>query len=159
AEEWRDQAARMPGATSQQTKEALVVWRRAEDTLAQAQAALETGAADDALRQHVQDVRQQIEQGRQRCEQQQTQALRKEKLLRDLDEARMAKVAIVRDRFDYAGTAEKYADAFAAYGLEVQPGRTAELARRIRDEEPAIRDALIVALHDWSYSLAFAANG
>src|SRR5262245_39874895 len=90
AEDLRDQAARMPVITSQQAKEALVGWRRAEDTLAQAQAAVDTGAADDALRQRVQDVRQQIEQGRRRCEQQQTQALRKEKLFRSLDEARMA---------------------------------------------------------------------
>ena len=55
----------------------------------------------------------------------------------------------IETHFDYAGAATKYAAAFAAYGLEVTPGRTEELARRIRAEQPAIREALIVALEDW----------
>src|SRR5262249_15185369 len=144
AEDLCDQAAWMPGTTSQQTEAALVVWRQAEDALAQAQAAVDTGAADDALRQRVQDGRQQVEEGRLRCKQQRTQALRKEKLLRDLDEARMTEWTWVHGRLDYRGAVAKYAKAFAEYGLEVKRERPEALVRRIRAEEPTVRDALIV---------------
>ena len=74
--------------------------------------------------------------------------------MRDLDDARMTRSIWIETHFDYAGAATKYAAAFAAYGLEVKPGRTEELARRIRAEQPAIREALIVALDDWHASAA-----
>jgi hypothetical protein len=60
----------------------------------------------------------------------------------------------IETHFDYAGASTKYATAFAAYGLEVKPGQTEELARLIRAEQPAIREALIVALEDWRESAA-----
>ena len=55
----------------------------------------------------------------------------------------------IETHFDHAGAVTKYAAACAAYGLEMTPGRTEELARRIRAEQPAIREALIVALDEW----------
>jgi len=70
----------------------------------------------------------------------------------------MTRLAIVKNQFDYARAAASYRDAFAAYGLELKPGQTPEPARRIRDEAPAIRDALIVALDDWAYSVASSAS-
>ena len=141
-EQWRKQAGEAPSATSQEADAVLALWRQAEASLAQAETALRTGTADDRLRQRVLDVRQQI--GQQRA-----QAQRTANLLRDLDDARMTRSIWIETHFDYAGAATKYAAAFAAYGLEVKPGRTEELARRIRAEQPAIREALIVALDDW----------
>ena len=70
-------------------------------------------------------------------------------LLRDLDDARMTHWKWILTHFEAVGAAPKYAAAFAAYGLEVTPGRIEELARRIHAEQPAIREALIVALEEW----------
>ena len=53
---------------------------------------------------------------------------------------------------DYAGTAAEYQAAFLAYELAVKPGHTVELAQRIRAEEPAFSEALLVALDYWAYA-------
>jgi tetratricopeptide (TPR) repeat protein len=151
-EQLRDQARQMPGATSQQAEAALVVWRQAEAALEQAEAALSTGAAGEHLRQRVQGAREQIEQGRSQHEVRRSQALRKEKLLRDLDEARLARATWIDNQFDEAGASARYAEAFAAYGLEVKRGQSAQLARRIRAEDTDVRDALILALGDWAFA-------
>jgi eukaryotic-like serine/threonine-protein kinase len=141
-EQWGKQAKEAPCATSEEADAGLVLWRGAEASLAQAETALRTGTADDRLRQQVLDVQERIERGR-------AQAQRKATLLRDLDDARMTQSIWIENHFDYAGGATKYAAAFAAYDLEVKPGRTEELARRIRAEQPALREALIVALDYW----------
>jgi len=146
-DQWRKQAGEAPSATSQEADATLVLWRQAEASLAQAETALRTGTADDGLRQRVLDVQERIERGR-------TQAQRNANLLRDLDDARMARSIWIETHFDYTGSATKYAAAFAAYGLEVKPGRTEELARFIRAEQPAIRGTLIVALDYWLDSAA-----
>jgi serine/threonine protein kinase/tetratricopeptide (TPR) repeat protein len=148
AEQLGDEAGRKPAVTSRQAGEALVVWRQAEDALAQAEAALSTGVAEDDLRQRVQALRQQIEQGHRQCKQQWEQAQRKEKLLIDLDDARLTQSRLVGNLNDLSGAAAKYAAAFAAYGLEVPGGDGA--ARRIATEEQEVREALILALDDWT---------
>jgi serine/threonine-protein kinase len=150
AEQLRDQARQMPAATSQQAEAALAVWQQAEAALEQTDVALDTATASDRLHQRVREVREQIELGRTRHEARRAQALRKEKLLRDLDEARLARSVWIVNHFDFAGATTKYAAAFAAYGLEIKRGRTVELARRIRAEEPDVRNTLIVALDDWA---------
>jgi len=57
----------------------------------------------------------------------------------------MAASDLARKPFDDGGRSAVQA-AFATYGLDVQPGRTAELARGFRAEEPTVREALLVAL-------------
>jgi tetratricopeptide (TPR) repeat protein len=141
-DQWRKRAGEAPSATSQEADAALALWRQAEASLAQAETALRTGTADESLRRRVLDERQQIGQRR-------AHAQRTANLLRDLDDARLTRSIWIENHWDNAGASTKYAAAFAAYGLEVKPGRTAELARRIRAEQPAIREALIVALDDW----------
>ena len=140
--QWRKQAGALPNATSREADAALVLWRQAEASLAPAETALRTGTADDRLHQRVLDAQEQIERGR-------TQAQRKANLLRGLDDARMMRSIWIETHFDYAGAAAKYAATFAAYGLEVKPGRTEALAQGIRAEQPAVREALIVALDYW----------
>jgi tetratricopeptide (TPR) repeat protein len=139
----RDQAGKMPRRTSEEADAIVVVWQQAEAALAPALVALKTGTPNDLLRQQVLDAQQESEQER-------VQAQRKAKLLRDLDEARLSRSNWIESGFDHAGAAAQYASAFKAYDLEVKPGRTEELARRIRAEEAGIRDALIVALYDRS---------
>ncbi len=141
-DQWRKQAGEVPSATSQEADAVLALWRQAEASLAQAEAALKTGMADERLRQRVLDVQQQIEK-------QLAQARRTANLFHGLDDARMARQMSIRNNLDVSDSPAKYAAAFAAYGLEVTSGRTEELARRIRAEQPAIREALIVALEDW----------
>jgi tetratricopeptide (TPR) repeat protein/serine/threonine protein kinase len=149
AGQWRDQASAKTGATSQEAEAVLLLWRQAEGALGQAEAALSTGTADDALRQRLLELQLQVAQGRHRDEQRLAQVLRKEKLLHDLDGARLAQATWIDRHFDHAGASARYAAALSAFGFEVKPGQTAELARRIRAEDPAIREALIGALDHW----------
>jgi serine/threonine protein kinase/Flp pilus assembly protein TadD len=145
-----DQAEKMPNATSAEAEAVLVVWQQAEDALAGADAALTTGADDKLLRQQVAAVRAHLRQGRRGIERGRARALRKEKLFRDLEEARLARAAWVDGHYDFPSSATKYAAAFAAYGLDVTAERKNALARRMAAEEPKVRDALIVALGDWA---------
>jgi serine/threonine protein kinase/tetratricopeptide (TPR) repeat protein len=145
-----EQAEKVPGTTGADAGAALVLWRQAEDALGQAEAALTTGAEDDRLRQQVAGLQARLGQGRRQAERGRARALRREKLFRDLDEARLARAAWVDGDWDYATSSAKYAAAFAAYGLDVTPRRKDELARRIATEEPKVRDALIEALADWA---------
>jgi serine/threonine-protein kinase len=144
-EELQKQAAEMPTTTNQERKDALVAWQRATDTMAEAEAALRTGAAEDLTRQRVADVRR-------RLEQRLIQEQRKLLLLHHLDEARLLGVSWNENTFDHAGAVRKYREAFAAYDYKWTPGRAAEFVQRIRAEEPDVRNALIVALDDWAYS-------
>jgi tetratricopeptide (TPR) repeat protein/serine/threonine protein kinase len=151
AEQLSDQATDMTVASSKEAAAALVVWQQASDALRQAEAALSTGVPDDRLGQQIENVRGRIAEGQAQTERQRTRAARNEKLFRDLDDARMAMASVKESQLDYAGAAAKYAAAFAAFGLDFQPGQTAVLAQRIRTEEPAVRDALLVALHHWAF--------
>lgn len=149
-EQLRDQASALPTATSLQADAALVIWRQAADTLAQGEAAMSTGATDDILRQHVVAMRRQVEAGRLQTEQIRARLKRKEQVFRDLDEARMASVVWVDNRFDYVGAVAKYAAAFAAYDPAMATENLGqELTRRLSAQEPELREALIVALDDW----------
>ena len=159
AEHLAGQARQMPSATSWQAEAVLVVWRQADDALAQAEAALSTGTADDDVHQRVEAVRTQLADERQRTEQKRTRALRKERLFTKLDEARMTSTQWLDNSFHHAGAVEKYVAAFAEYDLDVATGRTVELARRIAGEEAAVRNALLVALDDWAESAATAKTG
>jgi tetratricopeptide (TPR) repeat protein/serine/threonine protein kinase len=154
AKQLGEQAQQMPHATSVWAEAALTVWQQAEDTHAQAAAALNTGTAGAELRQQVAALREHLQQGRRQSEQAWTRALRKEKLLHNLDKARLGGSVWVDHQFDHAAAAARYAAAFADYNLAVIPGRTAELTQRLRAEAADVRDALIEALDDWAAAAA-----
>ncbi len=154
AEELARQAEALPLETSREAAAAVVVWQHAADQLAQAVAALRAGEADASLRWRVADLGEHLQKGWDQADQRRAQAERGEKLLRDLDEARMARATWIETHFDEAGAAAKYGQAFAAYGIEVRQGQAMVLARRLAAEEPAVRDALIVALEDWAFCAA-----
>jgi tetratricopeptide (TPR) repeat protein/serine/threonine protein kinase len=156
AEQWAGQAEEWKSATSQQSAVVLGIWDRGDAALAEAEAALRTGVAEETLRQRVLQVRRRLERGRRLTEQVRSKLLRKEALLHALDEARLRRATWVETTFDAAGAAAQYQAVFAAHGLEVKPQRRAELARRIRAEEPAVCEALIVALDDWSFAAGYA---
>jgi serine/threonine protein kinase/tetratricopeptide (TPR) repeat protein len=144
AEHWEAQAKRLPCTTSSNAQVVLAAWKDAVAALEKAEAALATGTATEPLRERVQAVSQRIIEG-------QTRTRRQAKLFGDLDEARMSfPVRLLGSRFDYTGAATKYAAAFAAYDLDVAGGDMEELARRLREEEPEIRETLILALDNWA---------
>lgn len=147
AEQSEERAKQLSCATSAEARALLAEWREAEAALAEAEAAMKTGAAADELRERLTEVGRRIDAARQ-------QAQHKEQLFRELDNARMALASIKDGKFDYSGAAAMYAAAFAAFGLEVGPGQTVALAERIRDQEPAIHDALILALANWAQCVA-----
>src|SRR4029077_824515 len=72
-------------------------------------------------------------------------------LFRDLDEARMASLTVVDNSLDYRGAAAKYAAAFANFGLTIDGDGSTQMARRLRAEEPAVHNALLVALDHWTF--------
>jgi serine/threonine-protein kinase len=145
-----EQARQMPSVTSAEAEAVLVVWRQADDSLAQAVAVQMTGTANDELRQQVVALQVQLAEQRQETEHGLARALRKEKLFRSLADARMAMATVKESNFDYAGAAAKHQAAFAEYGIEVRPEHAEELGKRIRTEEPAVREALIVGLDHWA---------
>jgi hypothetical protein len=152
AEHLASQARQMPSATSAEADRVLVVWQQSDDALAQAHAAVDSGTADDVMCRRVADVRTQLAEGRQQTELRRERALRKEKLFRDLDEARMARSRVVNNAFDDAGASARFKKAFADYGLSVLPdSRIKELGRRIRSEDANVRESLLVALDDWAF--------
>ena len=142
-EEREKRAEGLPRTTSAEMQAVVAAWGEATAALAAAEAAVQTGAADDRLRQLVAERRDRVAARR-------AQAERVQLLFRGLDDARMAAATVVDNKLDFAGAAARYRAAFAAYGLEVRPGDTAELARRLRAEEPAVHEALLVALDDWT---------
>src|SRR5262249_28215001 len=83
-EQWASQAEGRPTATSQQAEAVLGMWDHAEAAVAEADAALRTGAAEEPLRQRVLEVRRRLERGRHQSEQHRARRLRQETLLRAL---------------------------------------------------------------------------
>jgi tetratricopeptide (TPR) repeat protein len=156
AEQFAEQAGQMPSATSGQAGTALVIWRQSQDALAQAEAALSTGAADEGLIRRVAAVRARLEGGRLQTDGARAYALRKEKLFRNLDEARMARSVLADNELDNAGAVAKYAAAFVAYNLDVAATRADELVARITATEPEVREILVLALEDWAFAAALA---
>jgi tetratricopeptide (TPR) repeat protein len=149
-EHFCERAREMPAATSGEAAAAIAVWRQAGASLAQAEAALDAGGSEDALHARVAAAREAMEEGLARAEASLAYALKKEKLFSNLDEARMSRSAWSGTGFNYLGLLAKYDKAFTEYGLAVKRGSRDELARRIRAEEPAVREALILALEDWA---------
>ena len=152
-EQLADKARQLPSDNSDHTAAALVIWRQAEDVLAQGMAVLSAAPTDDALQQRAAALGTRLEEGRQQTERRHTKLLREEQLFRKLEEARMSLVWLVNNP-DHARAAALYAAAFAAYGLKVPDGNTEELALRILAEESHVREALILALYDWAYHTA-----
>jgi tetratricopeptide (TPR) repeat protein len=149
-----EQARNMPVATSAEAAATLGVWREAEDALGQAAAALSAGTADQDLNQRVAATRRDLEQGRLLTERSLRIAQRKEKLFRDLDQARMVYSTITDGGFDEAASATKYGAAFMAYDLDADTGHPDELARQIATADPEVRQALVIALDDWAHRAA-----
>jgi serine/threonine protein kinase/Flp pilus assembly protein TadD len=150
ADQHRIRAAESVSARSREADAALATWAQAEAALAEAAAALKTGAADDHIHKRVLALQNEVQRGRGEAESRRAKLTRKEKLLRDLDEAMVETLVFVNGGPNLAGSAAKFDAAFKSGGLELRPAGAEELAGRIRSEDPEVREALIVALDLWA---------
>jgi serine/threonine-protein kinase len=71
------------------------------------------------------------------------------RLVGELDEARMATLTWVQDRFDTAGAARRYAEAFARRGLAREGEDAATVADRVR--QSPVKEQILAALDDWAF--------
>lgn len=136
ADQIRDRASKTASVNSQEADTVVAMWGQSDAALSQAESALKTGAADERTQQRVLVMREQVKQGRAEAERRRAHLQRQEKLLSDLDEARMTLSNWVDNHFDYNAAIAKYAAAFADYGLEVRPGGAEVLVRRIQADRP-----------------------
>jgi tetratricopeptide (TPR) repeat protein len=154
AEQWRDKARAMQVMTGKQAESALVVWAQAEAKIGEAAAALSTGVAHDRLKERLQVLTQAVRDETLRIKQQGLQLLKQEKLWADLDDARMTLSTWVDHQFDFQGAALKFRTAYEAYGIDVKPGQSEELASRIQSTSSKIREDLVAGLNAWHLAAA-----
>jgi tetratricopeptide (TPR) repeat protein len=152
-EQLRQQAEQTPPPTLAAAEQALTLWQQARAALAQAEAVLATGEADATTQERVAALRAAVETGSRRAEMALAQARREERLLADLDEARLARSQATSQGpyLNVAASAAAYEQAFTAFGLEVLRLPEAEAAKRIRGLRPELRTAVILALDDWAF--------
>jgi formylglycine-generating enzyme required for sulfatase activity/serine/threonine protein kinase/Tfp pilus assembly protein PilF len=153
AERSAAQASELPQRDSAGAATAAAVWREAQASVEQARAALQSGASgawDTAL---LERMHRQVTQGLAQAEQAQQQFVREEKFLRDLDAARLARSTWVGNRFDVAGGARQYEQAFAEFGLAIPADAwadTREFTGQLKSLAPQLLEAIVVALDDWA---------
>jgi tetratricopeptide (TPR) repeat protein len=116
----------------------------------QAEGVLASALGAEAARQRLAERRQEVVKGRRQAEAARNQARKEAKLFADLDKAR-EQLSNWRGRtFDYESADQSYAEAVAAYGLDVFGPEPGAVAAAIQKERPAVRLALIVALDHWA---------
>jgi serine/threonine-protein kinase len=143
AEQLMEQADKIDPDTVAAAEQAVTIWRQAEDLLNQAEGVLASGFGADSARARLAERRRDVEKGLRTAEAVAT-------LLAGLDKARELRSNWRGSDFDYESADQTYADALAAYGLDVFGAEPGAVAAAIQKERPAMRLALIVALDDWS---------
>jgi tetratricopeptide (TPR) repeat protein len=113
-------------------------WSEARTALERAEA-VTADEADDALRQRIADARRDLA------------------FVAELDRIRQERAATVEGKFNDAGAAEHYAEAFRAYGLDVDALSAEEVAARLQGK-PALAVAVAAALDDWVDARRFGAE-
>jgi serine/threonine-protein kinase len=139
-----DQAAKVDPETVEMAKQAVVLWRQASDLLDQAEGVLASGFGAEAAREKLAERRRDTEAGLRHAQ-------AAAKLLAGLDKARALRSSPRGSDFDFESADRAYADAVAAYGLDVLGRKPKRVATAIKKERPAVRQALILALHDWGF--------
>jgi serine/threonine-protein kinase len=143
AEQLMDQANKMDLGTVEAAKQAVSLWRRAEDLLDQAESVLASGFGAAAARERLTERRRDVEAGLRQAE-------AVAKLEGGLDKARALRSNWRGGAFDYESADRTYVEAVADYGLDVFGPEPEAAAAAIRNERPAVRQALVVALDDWA---------
>jgi serine/threonine-protein kinase len=141
-----DQAADQAGGVEPETPEtaerSAALWRQALGSLEEAERALATAPDAEEARGRLAARRAEVQAGLKRAE-------REARLLNGLDRARALRAYGRGFTLDYESSARSYGAALGAYGLDTA-GAEGQAAAAIRNERPAMRLALIVALDDWA---------
>jgi eukaryotic-like serine/threonine-protein kinase len=141
AEQAAEQARKVEPETPEAAGQALALWRQSRESIEEAERILAASGAEEA-RGRAAARRQETEAGLNRAE-------KEARLLNDLDRARAVRANSHEGGFDLESGVRAYAAALEVFGLDVSTPE-AESATAIRNERPAIRLALIVALDDWA---------
>jgi tetratricopeptide (TPR) repeat protein len=108
-------------------------WPEAQTAAERAQAALEGGEADEAVRRQVDEVQRELA------------------FVALLDRIRQERAALVDGKFNHAGAARDYAVAFRDYGVDVEALPVEEAVARLR-RKPALAVPIAAALDDWVFT-------
>ena len=118
-----------------------VLLTQAREQAQRALALVENGPADAALVAQVTQLQAELD------------AEEKDRMLvAALDEAWLAQAETLSEnnRFAHERAVPKFRDAFRAYGLPAGEGEPAPAAGRIRQRPPAVREAIVAALDEWT---------
>jgi tetratricopeptide (TPR) repeat protein len=105
-------------------------WPQAQAAAERAEAALEGGEADDAVRRRVGEVRHDLA------------------LVARLDRIRQKRATFVEGKFNHAGAERDYAVAFREYGVDVEALPSEKAIAQLR-EKPTLAVPIAAALDDW----------
>jgi serine/threonine-protein kinase len=150
ATQLREQARKIVAEDAAGAAQALAVW---EQALAAAEQAEDIGAAGlvgeetaDRAARLLAGLRAELNQAQKAL----AQARKDARMVADLEKARLTRIVWKRHSFDYAAGAAAYGQAFAAYGLHVLSDEPAATGRVLRRLPGRMREALVVALDDWT---------
>jgi serine/threonine-protein kinase len=111
-------------------------WAEARAMARRAEALLETGPVDPGLAERVESLLRELEQEE-----------KDRRMVATIEAVRLRGADLKDGSFDTIGKGPRYAEAFRAYGLNLEALDVAEAGRRVR--ESAIREELVAALYDW----------
>jgi serine/threonine-protein kinase len=116
------------------------LFAQAREQVARALALVDSGSADEALRQQVRQLQGELDEEE-----------KDRTLLAALDQARLAQAETVADenRFASERAVPRFREAFGAYGLPAGAGTPEATAERLRQRLAAVREAILSALDEW----------
>ena len=129
------EVARLRGQADEDGKSALT---QAREQTQRALALAEAGPADPSLVAEVQQLAEELDQEQ-----------RERQLLAALDKAWLAQADMVDTFFNTRASNRLVREALEAYGIRVGTMPTEECAAIVRTSSPAVRSALLAALHEW----------
>jgi serine/threonine-protein kinase len=150
AEQLASQARRIAPRDPARAEAALQLWKQTRSAVEQAESALATGLADDALQRAVAKARAGVEAEQGKAERRLAQARKEAAFLAALRKARERRVTIVENQFNIAGSMTAYAEAFEAYGQDLTTEPMAAAVAWLKALPEEVREAALAGLHDWA---------
>ncbi|MBI3845444.1 MAG: tetratricopeptide repeat protein [Planctomycetes bacterium] len=136
-----DEATLLKGKA--EASDELEPWQDAVSAAKRAEALAESRDADVTTRARVHDLMASLQSGEQAANAKTEQRAKDKEMIDRLDDVR----ATLSDQFVYATADEQYAQAFRAYGIDIETLAVGDAVKRVKDS--AIGADLIIALDDW----------
>jgi serine/threonine-protein kinase len=151
AEQLREEARKVPATQPEGAAQALALWQQALAAADEAQGIMAAGLAGPETARRAAHLRAELRAGVEQAELALHQVHKDARLLRELDQARLARSTLQGQSFHRAASAERYRIALARYGLDVFGQEPAAVARRLRRLPRRVREPLLIALDDWGF--------